>query len=360
MKSVHDIIGPRFTKPTLRNIWHNIPLTLSAIALMSLAKIMSTPMEVVVFLCLPALVASSFVRDAYDVLHSKATFYSLPISLLISSVLLYLFIQTHFDTVEAQLQTFCGDAYTIVSRILCGMLYLLSAFFCTFLINWMLTYSDDGQRELFARVLHGKVMNGIIVCCIVITVILFVIFSFDPYFWHDESFTLRLVSLSYANGIDITAHDVHPPLYYLMLKTWLSIFSFGTHNVTAIVVLSRLFSFLAYVLTAILCWKKLAGSGISLWRRLLLLCFGASFALVWYGTEIRMYSWGLFFVTATYLFSRDVILGHGGEKKLANLAYHHIFFSLCRIYPQFRSHLGLGDMAYPISPANYPRQTDNN
>ena len=41
-------------------------------------------------------------------------------------------------------------------------------------------------------------------------------FSYD--LWVDEAFSIRMLEHSYGEMIALTAKDVHPPLYYIILK----------------------------------------------------------------------------------------------------------------------------------------------
>lgn len=215
---------------------------------------------------------------------------------------------------------------------MCGVLWLLSAFILTFLFNWMLTRNDDSQSGLFERVLNSKALKTVVVCFVAVSFVVFIVSTFNPWFWYDESFTLNLIRLNYADGIDITAHDVHPPLYYIMLKAWLSALSFGSNNIYVITVLSRLFSLVAYVLTGLLCLRKFkSGGGNSYAPRLLILCLCAFPSLLQYGVEIRMYSWALLFVTATFLFARDAIRGKSGWGTWVAIT----LFSVCATYTHY-------------------------
>lgn len=323
--------GPRFTKPSWRNLLCNIPLSLAASVLVILFSIrrevsagdtaMILSVALVTFAA--AFVASAFVHGAYDVLRGKITFYTLPFSLAVSAVAVFLFSRTRYFVLA-------GEHSGAVLWLFIGVIWLVAAFYMMYALNWILV-RNDGQEELCARVLRSKALRTVIVCCIAAAAVLFVVFAFDSYFWQDESFTLRLISLSYPDGIDITAHDTHPPLYYLMLKTWVSVFSFGSKNIAVMVVLSRLFSFLAYILTAVLCWKKLASSSISSSRSLLLLCLFASSAFLRFGTEIRMYGWAMLFVTAAFFYARDVILGRGGWRTWSIIT----FFTICAAYTHY-------------------------
>ena len=47
---------------------------------------------------------------------------------------------------------------------------------------------------------------------------------FDNNFWMDEAFTTNLVQHSISEIVVATAADVHPPLYYLLVKVGYEIF----------------------------------------------------------------------------------------------------------------------------------------
>ena len=42
--------------------------------------------------------------------------------------------------------------------------------------------------------------------------------------WGDEAFSIQATKLSWAKMIELTAKDVHPPLYYISLKFWTGLF----------------------------------------------------------------------------------------------------------------------------------------
>ena len=46
--------------------------------------------------------------------------------------------------------------------------------------------------------------------------------------WYDELFTMRIANSSVTELVSRTARDVHPPLYYLILKGFLVFFGKGT------------------------------------------------------------------------------------------------------------------------------------
>lgn len=112
--------------------------------------------------------------------------------------------------------------------------------------------------------------------------------------WHDESFTALIIHFSPKDIIARTALDVHPPLYYLALKLWASLFGYTTLSL-------RLFSSACMFLAITLLLQLLRKIGIK--NKLVV---GAGFVLVLapyvlrYSVEARMYALGaLLAVVAT-------------------------------------------------------------
>ena len=69
-------------------------------------------------------------------------------------------------------------------------------------------------------------------CCTLSAVVIFIeafeSFSYD--IWVDEAFSLRMIEHSWFEIVQLTAMDVHPPLYYFILKLGVGI----THNISGI------------------------------------------------------------------------------------------------------------------------------
>ncbi|HEU5187795.1 MAG TPA: glycosyltransferase family 39 protein [Candidatus Saccharimonadales bacterium] len=123
--------------------------------------------------------------------------------------------------------------------------------------------------------------------------------------WFDEAFSVALIQFDPAQLISLTAADVHPPLYYLALQAWASVFGESE---------AALRSLSAF------CMIVAMGVGFLLVRR----CFGVRAAyltlpfllaapfLLRYGQEARMYAMAtLICVLATYFF---VLAQAKGEK----------------------------------------------
>ncbi len=128
--------------------------------------------------------------------------------------------------------------------------------------------------------------------------------------------------------VQLTALDVHPPLYYLLLKLFEDALSVFSTELTFKIIVAKLFSVLAYILTAVLCWTKLRKVETKGFRELLLLSMFAISKVLGYSIEIRMYGWALLFVTGSYLYAKDIMDGVSTPKSWGLL----VVFSLCSAY----------------------------
>jgi 4-amino-4-deoxy-L-arabinose transferase-like glycosyltransferase len=108
--------------------------------------------------------------------------------------------------------------------------------------------------------------------------------------WFDESFSLALVKHPLKDIILLTATDVHPPLYYLILKTAVVLFGDPIY----IAKLVSAFPIMLTLIFSVLFLKKNFSDKAAI---LFIFCFMASQDIICYSAEIRMYSWALLFVT---------------------------------------------------------------
>lgn len=115
--------------------------------------------------------------------------------------------------------------------------------------------------------------------------------------WMDEAYTFGMIKRSFGDICRVTALDVHPPLYYLMLKVFALPF-------TDKLAVGKVFSAIPYLI--------IQGFGAVQLKKLFNGKTGLTFAVLFllfpffqkYVTEVRMYSWGgLFvFVNAVYAY----------------------------------------------------------
>ena len=121
-------------------------------------------------------------------------------------------------------------------------------------------------------------------------------------FWFDESFTGTLVEYGPSEIISRTAADVHPPLYYLLLKAWAELFGYSDLAL-------RSFSVLATAATLFVLWRILMRITTPKTALIALSLASINPYVIRYGQEARMYALaGLAIAISTLLLIRIVNL----------------------------------------------------
>lgn len=128
--------------------------------------------------------------------------------------------------------------------------------------------------------------------------------------WYDELFTVGMAEHSYGELIHFTAKDVHPPLYYCIVKLILDLCKFMIPSADSVIVIKLVsvlpyFFLLAYGLFFL---RKKFGTFV---MGLFLFCVLSMPQLSAYTVEMRMYSWALFFVTAAFFHAYGIICENG-------------------------------------------------
>lgn len=123
---------------------------------------------------------------------------------------------------------------------------------------------------------------------------------YNKTYWYDEAYTIAIINYAINDIWNITSNDVHPPLYYILLKGFTIIFD---KNIISLHIFSSL-GVLVSMLFGITEVKKIFGKKVSFTFILLLTIMPVSQYL---GLEIRMYSWTMFFVLITSVYSFEVI-----------------------------------------------------
>jgi len=128
----------------------------------------------------------------------------------------------------------------------------------------------------------------------------------------DEAYTLVLLRGNVPDIIRGAASDVHPPLYYLILRLFNV---FGDESLLKYRIVTAMGTYLNLLLVGATMVRKQWGCRVS---TLYILWFGLTYGTLEKSTFVRMYSWGAFFVTAAavLLFSfykngkkKDIMLG---------------------------------------------------
>lgn len=151
----------------------------------------------------------------------------------------------------------------------------------------------------------------------------------------DETFSMKLAEHGYGEIVSLTARDVHPPLYYFLLKAVVDVSSaLSVHPVTA----GKLASVLPFLLLAVVFCTKVRKQYGNMAAALSLLCVAGMPQMMKFAVEIRMYSWGMFFLVLMWLAFCDIVTEQGRRAYVAFTvfgvlaAYTHYFACLAAGY----------------------------
>lgn len=145
--------------------------------------------------------------------------------------------------------------------------------------------------------------------------------------WYDELYSIAFSQLPISHMMIIGPKDVHPILYYLIFKASAKILTF-----LDIAVVGKIVSLIPIYLIGLLTITKVKKNFGYLTAGLFFLCITSMPQLMIYSVEVRMYSWGLFFVTASLIYAYEIIKNESNLKYWAALtvltigsSYTHYF-----------------------------------
>ncbi len=141
-------------------------------------------------------------------------------------------------------------------------------------------------RSMFEKNYMNFLIWGLV--CLMTGLYITLIFNYNV--WTDEAFTFDLLRGNFAEIVQGTASDVHPPLYYFYAKIFDLIFGYSiqVQKIAAIIPMTALLVFGATVI------RKHFGDKISLFFILFISCIPCSME---FAVQIRMYTMALLFVT---------------------------------------------------------------
>lgn len=170
--------------------------------------------------------------------------------------------------------------------------------------------------------------------------------------WYDELFTEGFISQPVGRMISLAVKDVHPPLYYLLVKIAVDFCRFFVPSANAVII-SKVVSVLPYL-------GLLGYSLVFLRRRYGWLCAGLfSFCIFAmpqmanYTTEVRMYGFALFFITAAF-FHAGAILENGGKRNWIALTV----FGICAAYTHYFAAVSAAVLYVGLAVLLYVRKKD--
>ena len=146
--------------------------------------------------------------------------------------------------------------------------------------------------EILEKIIYYGIPICILLWCIQMV--------FNDSIWLDEAFSLSIIEQSFIDIIKNTAIDVHPPLYYIVLKIIISITNLFAKN--DVIMVAKLVSVVPIIILMFISYKKIAklfGKKVAFLFNLFILGVPQ---IMQYAIEIRMYSLGLLFVTCFFIY----------------------------------------------------------
>lgn len=131
-------------------------------------------------------------------------------------------------------------------------------------------------------------------------------FAFSPAIWQDPAATLCIIDNSYAEIISITAQDVHPPLYYIIVKALIDALRTLIPDLPLITA-GKLVSILPFGIALLMCATVVRKSWGTYTASMAILAVSCMPHLMKYGTEIRMYGWAMLFIFTCYLYALNAL-----------------------------------------------------
>lgn len=163
--------------------------------------------------------------------------------------------------------------------------------------------------------------------------VILLIISFSTIFskdiWGDENFSLQLIKLSYLDGIIRTAWDVHPPLYYIILKTMVDLFS---GIVPDPIWTAKFVALIPHIILLVLGFTTIKNKYGTVTAFLFNMFSLGMPSLMGYSTEIRMYSWAMLFVTLAFLSSLEIYKNETEKKYYILLTLFSALASYCHYF----------------------------
>ncbi len=127
---------------------------------------------------------------------------------------------------------------------------------------------------------------------------------FEVNMWYDELYSLNMAKMPLSSMITAGSNNVHPLLYYFILKIFSKLFNlFGLRNLEIVGVIVSLIPF--YLLLT-LSFTKIKNNFGLLCSGIFSLCIISMPQLLRYSIEVRMYGWAILILTASYIYIYEI------------------------------------------------------
>ena len=182
-------------------------------------------------------------------------------------------------------------------------------------MNFMAISLRPKLNKLFSR--NNFKLQLILIILIALAIRIYFIFIRE--FWYDEAYTGLIINMPWREMVNALHFDVHPPLYYIIIKFWSEIFG----NTDAALRFFSTFANLIFIAITVFFLKKYLAEKKFALAIGYLLAFNPF--LILFAPEARMYSLLLLLYTLTMIVYAKAI---DSDKKITWLAFA-ILLALC-------------------------------
>lgn len=186
-----------------------------------------------------------------------------------------------------------------VLLIILAVLALMSVPCLVYTASWLKERSSSPFLQNFSAFLDGKKFYAICSAIAALAIFIMLYYSSSVDISEDESFSLACVESGYSEVIYLTGIDVHPPLYYLILKLFDDLLG-GVCGLSAIQI-GKIVSVIPCAILVLICltWvKRFWGSCAAALSAIAICCLPQ---MLEYGVIVRMYTWTSLFVVCSYM-----------------------------------------------------------
>lgn len=158
---------------------------------------------------------------------------------------------------------------------------------------------------------------------------IYISFVWNNNVWMDEAFTASLVNTNYLGVLYRSMMDTLPPLYNLYLKTMTLIFGYSI----PVMKISSVIPMILTIIMGMTVVKRRFGLKVATLFDLMITCMPL---MIYYGVEIRMYSLGFFFATASGIYAYELVCDYSKKNRrlfvlfsvLAGYSHHFAFVTV--------------------------------
>lgn len=191
---------------------------------------------------------------------------------------------------------------------------IFSIYICAIL--WYIFIENKGKVKRGLKMKKTKSTQKIHIAIIILGTIFVALSCFHANIWFDEAYTVGMVQKSFVEIWNIGGHDVHPILYYWLLRiVSLVVEAWGLTTIAGKIVVYRIFSVIPIAILGILGYthiRKDFGEKVGILFTFLTFFLPQSAV---YANEIRMYSWAILSVTILGIYAYRLRLPENSNRK---------------------------------------------